>query len=120
MTVLPDEVPAEGIDLGQHYLGIRRLLYLLLSLWVAGVFFRLIELFEAVTRKQASFLDLAVLFPWQTVPLFGVFLILAWTKDMRVQLVGVIAIFLLVNSAIVNRSIEVSNPAARASDSLIR
>ena len=114
MTVLPDEVPAEGIDLGRHYLDNRRLLYLLLTLWVAGVFFRLIELFEAVTRKQGSVLDLAALFPWQTIPLFAIFAVLAWSRNMRIQLVGVIATFLLVNSAILNRSVEISRPTPGA------
>jgi len=118
MTVLPDEVPESGLDLAQHYMDSRRLLYLFLSLWVIGVFLRLTDLHPVVTGRPASFLELVAMFPWQTVPLFGAFAAMAWSDSMRVQLAGVILALLLVNSAMVGRAIEVpsstSAPADRA------
>jgi hypothetical protein len=108
MTVLPDEVPEAGLDLSQHYMDNRRLLYLLLSLWVIWVFVRLIDLFEAATRTNASSWELAAMFPWQTVPLLLIFGIMAWSRNRLLQLLGVIATFVLVNSAMVNRSVEVA------------
>jgi hypothetical protein len=54
MTVLPDDVPDGGMDLGRHYMENRRLLYLLQSLWVLGVFVRLMDLFESVTGRTTS------------------------------------------------------------------
>ena len=114
MTVLPDEVPEEGLDLARHYMEIRRPLYLLQSLWVLGVFVRLLDLFEAVTGRPASTLQLAAMFPWQTIPLLCIFVLLSWTVNMRVQLAGVITIFILVNSTIVYRSIELRPPGPLA------
>ena len=58
MTVFPDEVPAEGLDLGEYYLDNRRLVYLLLSLWVFAVFLKLTDLHELVSGKPASFGEL--------------------------------------------------------------
>ena len=111
MTVLPDEVPAEGLDLAQYYMENRRLLYLLLSLWVLGVFVRLLDLFETVTGRPMSTLGLAAIFPWQTIPLLCILALLCWAKNRFVQLAGVIVVFALVNATIVDRSIEVSPPA---------
>ena len=110
MTVLPDEVPKEGLDLAAHYMESRRLLYLFLSLWVFGIFLRLTDLHEVVTGRPASFLQLAAMFPWQTIPLFGAFAVMWWSGSMRVQLAGLILALLLVNSAMVGRAIEVSGP----------
>jgi hypothetical protein len=110
MTVLPDEVPETGMDLVAHYLENRRLLYLLLSLWVFGVFLRLADLFERVSGKPASALEMAAMFPWQTLPLLLLFGVMMWSRDMRVQLVGVVLSLLLVNSAMINRTIEVARP----------
>lgn len=107
MTALPDEVPASGIDLAEHYMANRRLLYLLTTLWVMGVFVRLMDLFEAVAGRSVSGFELATKFPWQTIPLLGIFGFMAWSKNMRVQLVGSILVFLLVNSTIVYRSIDI-------------
>ena len=115
MTVLPDEVPNEGLDLARHYMESRRLLYLFLSLWVLGVFLRLTDLHEVVTGRPASFMELAAMFPWQTIPLFGAFAVMAWSGSMRVQLAGVLLAFVLVNSAMIGRAIEVpSSTSARA------
>ena len=107
MTVFPDEVLEAGLDLAQHYMESRRLLYLFLSLWVIGVFLRLTDLHEVVTGRPASFRELAAMFPWQTVPLLGAFAMMAWSGSMRVQLAGVILALLLVNSAMVSRVLEV-------------
>ena len=107
MTVLPDEVPEAGLDLARHYMDNRRLLYLLQALWVLGVFVRLLDLFQAVTGRATSTVQLAAMFPWQTIPLLCIFALLCWTTNMRVQLIGVIAVFILVNSTIVYRSIDV-------------
>jgi hypothetical protein len=111
MTVLPDEVPDEGLDLAHYYMENRRLLYLLLSLWVLGVFIRLLDLFETVTGRQMSTLGLAAMFPWQTIPLLCILALLSWSKSMRVQLAGVVVVFALVNFTIVDRSIAVEPPA---------
>jgi len=115
MTVLPDEVPDEGLDLAEHYMDCRRLLYLLQALWVVGIFIRLLDLFESVTGRRTSPLAMAAMFPWQTIPLLSIFALLCWSKSMRIQLAGVIAVFLLVNATIVDRSIDVRRPAPLAS-----
>ena len=114
MTALPDEVPPEGLDLALHYMDCRRLLYLLQALWVLGIFIRLLDLFESVTGRRTSTLALAAMFPWQTIPLLCIFALLSWAKNMRVQLAGVVAVFLLVNGTIVDRSIDVRRPAPLA------
>lgn len=108
MTVLPDEVPPDGLDLGHYYMENRRLVFLLLSLWICGVFLKLTDLHELITGKRASILELAALFPWQTMPILLMFALLAWSKDMRVQLLGIIASLVLVNSAMINRSLDVA------------
>lgn len=107
MTVLPDEVPDEGLDLAQYYMDNRRLLYLLQALWVFGVFVRLLDLFESVTGRTTSTLEMAAMFPWQTIPLLCIFALLCWSSSMRVQLVGVVVVFALVNGTIADRSISV-------------
>jgi hypothetical protein len=107
MTVLPDEVPDGGLDLAQHYMANRRVLYLLTTLWVVGVFVRLMDLFEAVVGRSVSGFELATKFPRQTIPLLALFGFMAWSKNMRVQLAGSILVFILVNSTIAYRSIEV-------------
>lgn len=106
MTVLPDEVPEAGIDLAKHYMDNRRVLYLLLSLWVFGVFLRLTDLHEVVTGRPASLVEMAAMFPWQTLPLLLVLGLMAWSTNMKVQLAGVIVAFLFVNSAMINRAID--------------
>jgi hypothetical protein len=108
MTVLPDEVPPEGLDLGEHYMENRRLIFLLLSVWICGVFLKLNDLHELITGKKASVAELAALFPWQTVPILAIFAILAWSNNMRIQLLGVTASLILVNSAMINRSLDVA------------
>lgn len=120
MTVLPDEVPASGIDLREHYMENRRLLLLLLSLWVVGVFIRLTDLHEVVTGRQASLPELAVQFPWQTIPLFGLFALLSWSGNMKVQLLGLAAALVLVNSAMIHRTIEAGQPTDSNSISTTR
>jgi len=110
MTVFPDEVPAEGLDLGEYYLDNRRLVYLLLSLWVFAVFLKLTDLHELVSGKPASFGELLSKFPWQTVPVLLIFALLAWSKNMRVQLAGVIASLILVNGSMIERSLSVLKP----------
>jgi hypothetical protein len=112
MTVLPDAVPEQGIDLAQHYMDNRRVLYLLLALWVFGIFLRLTDLEAVATGRVASLLELASMFPWQTLPLLAVLGLMAWSTDRRVQLAGVIVAFLLVNGAMVNRVVEL--PASPA------
>ena len=107
MTVLPDEVPEQGLDLAEHYMDSRRLLYLLTSLWVLGVFLRLMDLFQLITGKSVSTFQLAAMFPWQTVPLLCIYAFLCWSNNMRVQLAGTILVFLMVNSTIVSRAIDV-------------
>lgn len=107
MTVLPDEIPEQGLDLAHHYMENRRLLYLLQALWVVGVFIRLLDLFQSVTHRTISTLQLASMFPWQTIPLLCIFALLCWSNNMRVQLVGTIIVFGLVNGTIADRSISV-------------
>ena len=114
MTVLPDEVPAHGLDLAQRYMDNRRLLYLLQALWVFGVFVRLMDLFQSVTGRTTSTLEMAAIFPWQTIPLLCIFALLCWSTSMRIQLVGVIAVFALVNGTIADRSIAVGSAARLA------
>jgi hypothetical protein len=108
MTVFPDEVPAEGLDLAQHYMDNRRLVYLLLSLWVFAVFLKLSDLHELVSGKPASFAELLAKFPWQTVPVLLIFGLMSWSKNMRVQLVGVIMNLVLVNGSMIDRSLAVN------------
>lgn len=108
MTVLPDEVPPEGIDLAEHYMENRRLVFLLLALWICGVFVKVNDLHELITGKRASVAELAELFPWQTVPILLTFAVLAFSKNMWVQLVGVLASLVLVNSAMIDRSLEIA------------
>jgi hypothetical protein len=110
MAVLPDEVPAGGLDLGSHYMETRRLLYLLLALWVFGVFLKLADLFTAATGQSLSYLQLAAMFPWQTIPLMICFAIMAWSRNMRIQLLGLVVCLVLVNSAMVNRTLAVVRP----------
>lgn len=114
MTVLPDDVPEGGIDLARHYMENRRLLYLLQALWVFGIFIRLLDLFESVTGRTTSTLQLAAMFPWQTIPLLCIFALLCWSSNMRVQLVGTILVFGLVNATIMDRSIAVKVAAPLA------
>jgi hypothetical protein len=115
MTVFPDEVPDQGLDLAEHYMENRRVLWLFLALWVFGVFLRFTDLHEVVTGRRASILELGTLFPWQTIPLLAILALLAWSSDRRVQLLGVAIVFLLVNGSIITRSIEVSVPHRAAS-----
>lgn len=107
MTVLPDEVPACGLDLAEHYMENRRLLYLLLFLWVLGIFVKVSDVHQLVTGKSASFLQLARVFPWQTIPLMLIFALMAWSRNMGIQRWGLIVSFILVNSSMVDRSLEV-------------
>ena len=81
--------------------------YLLQALWVFGVFVRLMDLFESVIGRTTSTLEMAAMFPWQTIPLLCIFALLCWSSSIRVQLVGVIAVFALVNGTIADRSIAV-------------
>ena len=115
LLVRSDEVPEGGVDLAQHYMDNRRLLYLLQALWVFGVFVRLMYLFESVTGRTTSTLEMAAMFPWQTIPLLCIFALLCWSSSMRVQLIGVIVVFALVNGTIADRSIAVRSTAALAS-----
>ena len=110
MAVLPDDVPDSGIDLAEHYMDNRRLLYLLLSLWVFGLFLRLTDLFKVATGKEASSLELMAMFPWQTLPLLFIFGLMAWSQSMRVQLAGLIVSLVLVNSAMIYRSLDIAVP----------
>jgi hypothetical protein len=111
MIVFPDEVPAEGLDLGKYYMDNRRLVYLLLSLWVFAVFIKLTDLHELVSGKPASVAELLSRFPWQTVPVLLIFALMAWSKSMRVQLVGVIASLILVNGSMIEQSLSVVRPS---------
>jgi hypothetical protein len=54
------------------------------------------------------------MFPWQTIPLLCVFALLCWSSNMRVQLVGTVLVFGLVNGTIMNRSIAVKVAAPLA------
>jgi len=107
MTVLPDEVPASGLDLAEHYMENRRLLYLLMFLWVVGIFVKVSDLHPLVTGKPVSILQLARVFPWQTIPLMLLFGLMAWSRNMNIQRCGLIVSFVLVNSSMVDRSLEV-------------
>lgn len=110
MTVFPDEIPADGLDLGEYYMENRRLVYLLLSLWVVAVFVKLTDLHELVSGKPASLAELLAKFPWQTIPVLLIFALMAWSKNMRVQLGGVIASLVLVNGSMIERSLSVVQP----------
>lgn len=92
MTVFPDVVPAEGLDLAQYYMDNCRLLYPLQALWVFGVFLRLMDLFESATGRTTPTVQMAARFPWQTIPLLCIFALLCWFSSMRVQLVGVVVV----------------------------
>ena len=112
MTVLPDEFPSEGIDLGDYYMAIRRRLYLLMGLWTAAVFIRFAGLFEAFSGKLGTTLDALYAFPWQYVPLLALFGLLAWSGNRRVQLIGLVAIVMIINGAMTQRVIEAPRAAA--------
>ena len=113
MTALPDEVPEGGIDLACYYMDTRRILWLLVSLWVLAVALRFTDMHQVVTGRRASVLELGTLFPWQTLPLLALLGVMAWSSSRRVQLFGVLVAFALVNTAIVNRAIEVPTASAR-------
>jgi hypothetical protein len=106
LTALPDIVPAEGMELEAYYMDNRRTLYLLLGLWVLAVFVRLSGLFEIVEGRSGNWMDVLTVFPWQTIPLIGLLGLLAWSRNRWFQLGGLLAIILLVNAAMMNRSIE--------------
>jgi hypothetical protein len=108
MTVFPDEVPADGLDLAEHYMENRRLVYLLLSLWVFAVFVKLSDLHELVSGRPASIAELLSVFPWQTVPILLIFALMAWSNNMRVQLAGVVVNLVLVNGSMIDRSLAVA------------
>jgi TM2 domain-containing membrane protein YozV len=108
MTVLPDEVPAEGLDLADHYMENRRLVYLLLSLWVFGIFVKVSDLHQLITGREGSAVEILGAFPWQTIPVFLFFALMAWFKDMRIQLIGLVTNLILVNSSMIDRSLEVA------------
>jgi hypothetical protein len=112
MTVFPDEVPAEGLDLGQHYMENRRLVYLLLSLWVLAVLVKLGDLHELVSGRPSTVVEILSVFPWQTIPIFILFGLMVWSNNMRVQLVGVIVSLILVNGSMVDRSLAVTPAVA--------
>jgi len=107
MTVFPDEVPSEGLDLAEHYMENRRLVYLLLSLWVFSVFLKVNDLRELVTGRPSSVAEILVAFPWQTIPVLLLFALMAWSKDMRVQLFGVVTSIVLVNGTMIERSLDI-------------
>ena len=107
MAVLPDEVPASGLDLAEHYMENRRLLYLLMFLWVLSIFVKVSDIHQVVTGKAASIFQLAGMFPWQTIPLMLIFALMAWSRNMIIQRWGLIVSFILVNSSMVDRSLEV-------------
>jgi hypothetical protein len=112
MTVFPDEVPAEGLDLGQHYMENRRLVYLLLSLWVLAVLVKLGDLHELVSGRPSTVVEILSVFPWQTIPIFMLFGLMVWSNNMRVQLAGVIVSLMLVNGSMVDRSLAVTPAVA--------
>jgi len=107
MTVLPDEVPQEGLDLADHYMDNRRIVYLLLALWVFSIFLKLSDMHQLVSGKPASIFELLAKFPWQTVPILLLFAFMAWSKNVRVQLFGLVVSLILVNSAMIYRSLDV-------------
>ena len=109
MAVLPDEVPAGNFDLADYYMANRRLVWLLLGLWVLAIFVRLADMLQLATGRAVTLREAASLLPWQTVPLLFLLLLLGWSRDMRVQLAGAVAILLLVNSAMVDRDIRVTS-----------
>jgi hypothetical protein len=111
MTVLPDEVPAERLDLGEYYMATRRRLFLLLALWTGAVFLRLAGLFEGYSGRQGTLADAFAVFPWQTLPLLALFALLAWSRNRWVQIAGLVALVILVDSAMSTRSIEIDQSA---------
>ena len=106
MTVLPDEVSGEGLDLGEHYMHIRRRLFVLLALWTLAVFVRFAGLFEAFSGTAGTTFDALSAFPWQYVLLLALYALLYWSSSRRIQLIGLIAILLLVIQAMSSRTIE--------------
>ena len=120
MTVLPDEVPAEGIDLTQHYMDNRRILFLLLSLWVLGVLVRLTDLLQIMRESSVSILEAALMLPWQTVPLLLLFALLAWSRNLRVQLIGLVTALILVNGAMATRDLKAGTAVERPASAAIR
>ena len=112
MTVLPDEVPAKGVDLSDYYMATRRSLYLLLALWTLAVFVRLAGLFEGYSGRKGTLLDAIAVFPWQTLPLLALFALLSWSNRRWIQIAGLVALVILVNSAMGSRAIEIGNSRA--------
>jgi hypothetical protein len=106
MAVLPDEIPPEGLDLGDYYMSHRRLVFLLLALWVLGIFVRLSGLVEALSGRSAAPVEIFTAFPWQTLPLLAILALLAWSDNRKLQVAGLVVILVLVNSAMSRRAIE--------------
>jgi hypothetical protein len=96
-------------------MSIRRRLLLLLALWTLAVFLRLAGLFEAFAGRPGTLLEALAAFPWQTTPLLALFALLAWSANRRIQLVGLAALLVLVNSAMSQRAIEMPRPSPSAS-----
>lgn len=105
MTVLPDELPGEGIDLGAYYMENRKRVYLLLTLWSLAVFIRFAGLFEAFSGRTGTTLVVLADFPWQYILLLALYALLSWSSNRRVQLVGLVAILIVINSGMSNRTI---------------
>ena len=106
MTVLPDELPGEGVDLGDYYMENRKRLYLLLTLWSLAVFIRFAGLFEAFSGRAGTTLEVLADFPWQYILLLALYALLSWSGNRRVQLVGLVAILFVINSGMSQRVIE--------------
>ena len=107
MAVFPDDIPASGIDLVEHYMDNRCLVYLLLSLWVVGEILKVMDFHEVITGRSASIGEVASVFPWQTIPVLMLFALMAWSKNMRLQLAGLVVALIMVTGSLIQRSLGV-------------
>jgi len=64
--------------------------------------------FLCLTGRPASVAELLGKFPWQTDANFLLLALMAWSRNMRVQLFGIVASLILVNSSMTDRGFEVA------------
>lgn len=93
-TVLPDEVPAEGLDLGEAYMANRVYLYLTLAVSFAGDLLRT-TLHDKLVSGVYPWTDPAFLaaVAAPTLALIALYILLAWSRDRRVHAVGLLVFY---------------------------
>lgn len=106
LAVVPDEVPPEGLDLEVFYFEHRGYLYVVLLIAFLGDLVR--NLLQPGAWQSEALIYLGAVFA----PVLGILALLAISKNRRVHIVGVIALFAIAHVAYSHW--EVVLPPARA------